>query len=41
MFSSFLFNAALWSEISTRIQSAKKVGAAIAYLGSGGARLLP
>jgi hypothetical protein len=41
MSSSFLFNATLWSEISTRVQPAKKVGAAIAYLGSGGARILP
>lgn len=41
MSSSFLFNATLWSEIATRVQAAKTVGAAVAYLGSGGAKLLP
>jgi hypothetical protein len=41
MSSQFLFNAALWHELSSRIPKAKKVRAAVAYLGKGGATLLP
>lgn len=41
MSSSFLFNAALWAELDERVRKAKRVEAAIAYLGSGGAKLLP
>lgn len=41
MASQFLFNGALWHELETRIPKAKKVRAAVAYLGTGGATLLP
>ncbi len=37
----FLFRAQLWDELAVRIPKAKKVRAAIAYLGTGGAALLP
>lgn len=41
MSSSFLFNAALWAELEERVRKAKRVQAAIAYLGTGGSTLLP
>ncbi|MDB4946677.1 MAG: hypothetical protein JWP97_6211 [Labilithrix sp.] len=37
----FLFKAQLWDELAARIPRAKKVRAAIAYLGTGGSKLLP
>lgn len=39
--SRFLFNAALWKELSDLIPKARRVRAAIAYLGTGAASLLP
>lgn len=41
MLSRFLFSAGLWEELSTRVPKAKKVRAAVAYFGTGGAALLP
>ncbi|MBZ0144812.1 MAG: phospholipase D family protein [Rhodocyclaceae bacterium] len=41
MASRFLFNASLWAELEKRVPKSKKVEAAIAYLGEGGAALLP
>jgi len=41
MSSRFLFNAALWDELYSRIPKAKIVRAAVAYLGTGGGALLP
>jgi len=41
MASRFLFNAALWQELNTRIPTARNVRAAVAYFGTGGASLLP
>lgn len=37
----FLSNDSLWSELSARVKQARKVKAAVAFLGSGGADLLP
>lgn len=37
----FLFKAQLWDELEARIPGAEKVRAAIAYLGTGGNKLLP
>jgi hypothetical protein len=37
----FLSNDSLWSELTDEVKKAKKVKAAVAYLGSGGADLLP
>jgi hypothetical protein len=37
----FLTNEALWQTISDRIKTARRVDAAIAYFGQGGAKLLP
>jgi len=39
-FATFLSNDQLWRTLSARLKSARHVGAAIAYIGSGGARLL-
>jgi phosphatidylserine/phosphatidylglycerophosphate/cardiolipin synthase-like enzyme len=41
MGSRFLFNVALWDELSSRIPKATTVRAAVAYLGTGASRLLP
>jgi len=41
MGSRFLFNAALWKELSERVPRAKPARVAVAYLGVGAARLLP
>jgi len=41
MASRFLFSATLWNELSARVPKAKKVRAAVAYFGTGGATLLP
>jgi hypothetical protein len=41
MASRFLFNETLWTELATRIPATRRVCAAVAYLGSGGADLLP
>jgi hypothetical protein len=37
----FLSNDGLWAELKSRVKTAKRVKAAVAYLGQGGARLLP
>ncbi len=37
----FLFNRALWSELQTRVARPGRVRAAVAYVGKGGAQLLP
>jgi hypothetical protein len=37
----FAYNDDLWREIKTRVTKAKRVTAAVAYLGKGGAKLLP
>jgi hypothetical protein len=37
----FLLNDALWSELQSRVRDAGHVRAAVAYLGTGGSRLLP
>ena len=37
----FLANESLWSELQSRIRKAKRVRAAIAYFGTGAAKLLP
>jgi hypothetical protein len=37
----FLFNSQLWDELEERVPRARKVRAAVAYLGSGGSKLLP
>lgn len=39
--SRFLFNQALWDEFEARLPAAKMVRAAVAYLGTGGSKLLP
>ncbi len=41
MASQFLFNQALWAEFAARIPKAKKVRGAVAYFGTGAAKLLP
>jgi phosphatidylserine/phosphatidylglycerophosphate/cardiolipin synthase-like enzyme len=41
MVTRFLFNDALWSELASRIRRARRVHAAIAYVGSHVASLLP
>lgn len=41
MTSRFLFNATLWDELRERIPRAKRVCAAVAYLGRGASRVLP
>ena len=38
---SFVYNEVLWAEIKSRVAKAKRVRAAIAYLGKDGANLLP
>lgn len=37
----FLFNSQLWDELDARVRPAKKVRAAVAYLGTGASKLLP
>lgn len=37
----FLTNSSLWQEITRRVQAAKHVSAAVAYMGQGAAQLLP
>lgn len=41
MVSRFLFNETLWEELDARIPKARRVSAAVAYLGTGAASLLP
>lgn len=38
--SRFLFNASLWGELERRVATARSVRAAVAYLGTGGSRML-
>jgi len=37
----FLFNDSLWDELTVRVKSSRKVKAAVAFVGNGGADLLP
>ncbi|MCX6853793.1 MAG: phospholipase D-like domain-containing protein, partial [Verrucomicrobia bacterium] len=37
----FLSNDSLWAELNTRVKASKKVKAAVAFVGNGGADLLP
>lgn len=41
MASRFLFNQTFWEELAARVPEAKRVRAAVAYLGSGASNLLP